>query len=135
MSPLNRSLKIKRRSTPISLTPLIDVVFILLIFFLLVSTFEEIRSVEIVPPSAQSDARESTADEQSLTILVQGNDDYLVRAESYSLESLKIFLGEQPDRVIFVKTGPNAPLQAIVSLIDLANTLNLSKVSLVQPEK
>ncbi len=44
------------RRRPISLTPLIDVVFILLMFFMLTSTFTRWKAVDLRLPVASSDA-------------------------------------------------------------------------------
>lgn len=44
------------RRRPISLTPLIDVVFILLMFFMLTSTFTRWKAVDLRLPIASSDA-------------------------------------------------------------------------------
>ena len=46
--------KPRRRRSPISLTPLIDVVFILLVFFMLASSFLDWRSITLAAPSAEA---------------------------------------------------------------------------------
>ena len=50
----------KKRSGDIDISPLIDVVFILLIFFMVSTTFVKDAQVDIERPSAQSGTRAST---------------------------------------------------------------------------
>ena len=47
----------RRASASIGLTPLIDVVFILLLFFMLATSFLDLRSIELATPSAAAGGR------------------------------------------------------------------------------
>lgn len=53
---MNETRLYQSRRRPISLTPLIDVVFILLMFFMLTSTFTRWKAVDLRLPIAGSDA-------------------------------------------------------------------------------
>ena len=134
MQTLNSTLKSKRRRLPISLTPLIDVVFILLVFFMLASSFQKTRSVELIPPK-EGKATLTQLEDLPITIKVDGKDQYLSGDQTYSLARLNSFLDMNREKNILIKTGKNAALQHVVSLLDLTATLSLPKVALLPFEE
>src|SRR3546814_1065083 len=80
-SPLpTRSFTRGRRRASISLTPLIDVVFILLIFFMLASSFLDERAIEIDSPAA---ALGGTSLEGALFVELRGDG---LRSEEHTSE-------------------------------------------------
>ncbi len=131
---LSNTFKTKRRRIPISLTPLIDVVFILLVFFMLASSFQKTRSIELIPPK-EGQAKPVQSEEKTFTILVVGENAYEVDNHVYSLEKINNFLNSNRDKTLLIETGPNAALQDVVSLLDLTGALSFPKVSLLPFEE
>ena len=69
---MNFSTRTKRRGlTDINLTPLVDIVFILLIFFLITSTFVQSPGIDVNLPKAGSSTE--TRQAQSIVITVDEN--------------------------------------------------------------
>lgn len=66
----------ERRRNPISLTPLIDVVFILLLFFMLSSTFSPLAALDIKAVSHGAD--QERAQNKPLIIQIEDNQQWLV---------------------------------------------------------
>ena len=123
---LNQS-NTKRRQA-ISLTPLIDVVFILLLFFMLSSSFIPWRQINVSMPTATS---QSKTDVMRLEILdnkgrfVSDNQDFLM-SDKASLISL---VAENPDAVFLIKAKPEIETGVLVGLLDqltLAGAKNVS---------
>jgi len=123
---LNQS-NTKRRQA-ISLTPLIDVVFILLLFFMLSSSFIPWRQINVSMPTATS---QSKTDVMRLEILdnkgrfVLDNQDFLM-SDKASLISL---VAENPDAVFLIKAKPEIETGVLVGLLDqltLAGAKNVS---------
>lgn len=123
---LNQS-NTKRRQA-ISLTPLIDVVFILLLFFMLSSSFIPWRQINVSMPTATS---QSKTDVMRLEILdnkgrfVSDNQDFLM-SDKASLISL---VTENPDAVFLIKAKPEIETGVLVGLLDqltLAGAKNVS---------
>src|SRR5690606_29160828 len=56
---LDFSRKRKRKPISLNLTPLIDVLFILIVFFMLTTSFMRIESLELILPSASSSTSKS----------------------------------------------------------------------------
>ncbi len=134
MQTLGNALKRSRRKNPISLTPLIDVVFILLVFFMLASSFEKTRTVELQAPK-KGKATVAKADVPPVKIKVTGANHYIVAQQDYSLISLEQFLRHKTDQTILVQTGKEAALQDVVALLDVSARLNLRKFSLLPFEE
>ena len=105
------------RKRPISLTPLIDVVFILLLFFILTSNFIEWRKIDLNLATPAT----GNADPATLIIRILENDVRL-RGESVSMKRLvatvQAELANNADLVLAVQPGANISLQRIVAVLD-----------------
>lgn len=134
MQTLSNLHKTRSKKIAISLTPLIDVVFILLIFFMLASSFQKMRSVELIPPQKGKEAAANN-EEGPLIILVSGASHYNVNEQEYTRDSLNGFLDLNRDKSLQIKTSAKATLQDVVYLLDLTASLSLSKVSLLPFEE
>lgn len=111
-----------RRRRLVSLTPLIDVVFILLIFFMLTSTFvdRQIFSVDAPAPSAGAPDED---DVQLLRIKVTA-DGYIVDeqklAKSDLIERLRQLASREEARRVQIMPTERATVSAVTQLIDWA---------------
>lgn len=77
----------------INLTPLIDVVFVILIMFIIVAPIVEMEQVELAPASAESIEMGAAALEKNpITIHVRKDNTILFNKEKVSLEQLKVKL-------------------------------------------
>lgn len=108
-----------RKGRKISLTALIDVVFILLMFFMLTSTFSQWKALPL--PAAKASA--ATSDELPALILVYSNGDIRVLKDSLSpvLESFEEVLTTVGDKAIVISAEENAHVKSVLSLIDQLN--------------
>lgn len=93
-----------RRRKRLSMTSLIDVIFLLLLFFMLTSTFSRFSEVEL---AAAGGAGASVSDEKRVFVQLTP-DDILVNARSTTLEALPVRLNA--DRV------SGEPLTVIIAL-------------------
>lgn len=116
----------------ISMTPLIDVVFILLLFFMLSSTFVQTKYIGI-RGAAQSSAQQDT---QTRKILITAEDTVVISQISYAINSAR--LSQQLTRfshardAVSVYAKQDIPVRVIVQLLDLGKqhgiaTLRLGK--------
>jgi len=126
-----RPLRGKRRA-PISLTPLIDVVFILLVFFMLASSFIDWRAIELGAPAQ---AVSGTSMEGALLVEVRA-DGLRLSGERMSLEALAARVRERlavrADRTVLVKPAPGVPLQAAVDVLDRLASVGVTELSLIR---
>jgi biopolymer transport protein ExbD len=119
----------------VDITPLIDVVFLMLIFFMVSTTFDQQTQLKVNLPSAQTLEQERKNPEKiAITIDQQGkfyvNDQELVQHDAQTLRRslLKITEGRTESPVI-VSGDRHAPLQSMMTVMDVAAQLGLSQLS------
>ncbi len=121
-----------RRRALITLTPLIDVVFILLVFFMLASSFLDWRAIELdAPASATAGGGMEGA------VLVEILPGALrVSGQVVSIESLARAVSERIERVptgrVLVRPAAGVPLQDAVDVLDRLSLAGINGISLVR---
>lgn len=122
-----------RRRTLISLTPLIDVVFILLVFFMLASIFQDWRAIELVTPAR---AKASGAPMEGALLVEVRPDGVRLSAEPVSLDVLVDRVGRrvtgQPDVRVLVKPAHGVVLQEMVRVLDALAATGVTGLSLIR---
>ncbi|WP_119166572.1 ExbD/TolR family protein [Algihabitans albus] len=131
-SPPRLASRASRRRALISLTPLIDVVFILLIFFMLASSFLDWRAIELNAP-AQAAAGASV--EGALLVEVR-SDGLRLSGETVSLDGLATRVAARiettPDQRVLVRPASGVALQEAVAVLDRLTAAGVSELSLVR---
>ena len=122
-----------RRQPLISLTPLIDVVFILLIFFMLASSFLDWRAIDLDAPVQAAAA--AAAAEGALLIEITPNG-LLLAAEPLPLDDLAVRLGErlavESEQRVLIKPSAGVPLQRTVDVLDRLQAIGVTDLSLIR---
>jgi biopolymer transport protein ExbD len=129
----------RRRAEPsLDLTPLIDVVFLLLIFFLVTATFAQ-RDTRVVPVDLPSGASgESDAATTRVTLYLEADGTYTLHAEDDEPVRGLDRSGLQTDLETLFETAPDTPLYLrgdeevrygdVMDLLDLARTIGFRRV-------
>lgn len=123
----------RRRRGLISLTPLIDVVFILLIFFMLATSFFDWRALDLAPPVQ---AAAGPAEETAFLISLSGagiEADGVAVEEGELAEAIASALATRPDRPVLIAPEDGTPLQRTVTVLDIARGAGAASVRLVRP--
>lgn len=123
----------KPRRTLISLTPLIDVVFILLVFFMLVSSFSEWKAIPLVVGEAEPLLMNEK--KQSLIVVDFGqkyslNDRAMVLDEIVKNVSTRI--KQHSDHPVLIQPVSDLPLQNLVQVLDALSEVAGPNMSLVK---
>jgi len=120
----------------VNLTPLIDVVFLLLIFFMVTTTFDKDAKIKINLPTTTNAVTHVEKNKLELLIDNQGKffvdgkevlnnkPETLFRAMSLSLDNM----GKNPALVI--SADANTSYQAVVTAMDIAGRLGLTNFSM-----
>jgi biopolymer transport protein ExbD len=121
-----------RRARPISLTALIDVVFILLMFFMLTSSFTQWLSMPLASQSASNEPAE-TEELPQLLVLHQGGAVTLAQDKPTRFTELEQAL-EQVNHSNSLVVLPEADIQVqrIVEVMTILSALDLPAVTLGQ---
>lgn len=128
-----------RRSEPprVDITPLIDVVFLMLIFFMVSTTFDKQTQLKVdLPQAAADDTAEEVKDKIDITIDARGNfyvdERELVKHDADTLRrTLSKVSDGRTDLPIIVSGDRNAPLQSMMTVLDVAGQLGLTRLSFV----
>jgi biopolymer transport protein ExbD len=126
------AVKIKKGSAldALSLTPLIDVVFLLLIFFLVATEFaEQEREMRVLLPDA-SEARPSTSVPRELFINIDAEGRYFVTGKVLTLEELSQVLERtwvnNPSRAsVIIRADRRCRFQYVVDAMNACNKANI----------
>lgn len=133
MLPLQRTAKKKeRRRSLVRLTPLIDVVFILLVFFMLATSLLDWRAIEL---NAPGEAAESSSIEGALLVEVRA-DGFRLSGEALDVDTLARRVGERirkkPNQRVIVKPAAGVVLQDTVALLDRLSAAGARELSLIR---
>ncbi len=120
-----------RRRALVSLTPLIDVVFILLVFFMLASSFMDWRSISMDSP-AQSRA---TRDESATTLVIDVRREGLrLDGSPATLDTILAAVAEglalDPEQRVLVRPAMGVLLQEAVVVLDRLAALGVTNMAL-----
>jgi biopolymer transport protein ExbD len=119
----------------VNLTPLIDVVFLLLIFFMVSTTFEHQSRIKIDLPEAS--AAPTSQEDERLEILIdaQGRyfigDQQVVNTTAKTLKSaISKAVGEREGLAVIIRADAETPHQAVITALDVTSQLGLTHISL-----
>lgn len=117
----------------ISLTPLIDVIFILLVFFMLASSFLDWQYLELGVGEPEAVYVE---DSESSLIRIESKDRLLLDGEAAPLSEIVRNIGERlrvdPQHPVLVQPADDLPLQDLVDALDSLKDVAGANLSLVR---
>ncbi len=116
-----------RKPASIGLTPLIDVVFILLVFFMLATRFIDLARQ---PLSVAVTGEPRPADEQVLLIRVLDESLIELNGERLTLDQAAENLARQAPQPVYVDSDGEASLQAVLRVTDLLQASGQTEVHL-----
>lgn len=119
----------------VNLTSLIDVVFLLLIFFMVTTTFQRTSELKIDLPKASATQEESKPRSIELVIDAQGryylDGRELVNTQAETvLKALQAAAAGQKDVPLVIRADAMTPHQAVVTAMDAAGRAGLSRLSI-----
>ncbi|TWG90138.1 biopolymer transport protein ExbD [Luteimonas sp. J16] len=117
----------------INLVPLIDVILVLIIFFVITTTFDARSVLRVELPRATGEANTGS---DSLSLLINAEGRYFVddrEALRTDVESLKRTLlevaGDDRDRTVLLRADARTPWQAVVTAYDALAQLGFTRVA------
>lgn len=120
----------------IDISPLIDMVFILLIFFMVTTTFVKDMKLDLTRPSASSAAAAST---KSIRVFIDQYGDIYVDNQPvriYSLQSkLRDMLRMSTDKTILVVTDETVQAKLVLEVIDQSRLAGATDVGVATDQE
>lgn len=124
----------------VNLTPMIDVVFLLLLFFMVSTSFIRESSLKVDLPQATGEAL--VTQQSPIDIIIRANGDMLVddrlllTINSSTLrEALQLAVGETEDPHIVISADAESQYQLIVMAMDVAQQLGYIRLTLATRQK
>ncbi|MBV1906251.1 MAG: biopolymer transporter ExbD [Pseudomonadales bacterium] len=124
-----------RAKVNVDLTPLIDVVFLLLIFFMVSTTF--IRETELKVDLPEAVGKLQNVDEDLIEITISAAGEYSVNNRILVNSSLKTLMaamkevsGGDTERRLIITADAGARHDAVVRVMDVAGRLGMSHLSI-----
>jgi biopolymer transport protein ExbD len=129
----------QREAVQINLTPLIDVVFLLLIFFMVSTSFSRETQLQVDLPSASGEATEASEVVVDIGIGRHGelaiNGRALASSDKARLRvALKQAAGDTMPSII-VSADAQSPHQAFVDVMDVAASLGFSRLAIAAQQE
>ena len=122
-----------RQEVEVNLTPLIDVVFLLLIFFMLASTLVTTSAIDIILPKASG----KTENKKSISVNITEDLTFYIdnkRVTENMLENELInTLSNEEKPTIVLRSEKTVPVQYVVTVMDIANRNKFKVVLAVTP--
>lgn len=122
----------EKKSLNLSLTPLIDVVFLLLIFFMLASTFSRFSSLPLAVNSGQSQENSS---KKFVLVRIQKDGVIEINGQQAQLEGLTKVIDElavEEGMKLFIKPLEGSTVQHLVSVMQKARKSKLNNPIVVR---
>jgi biopolymer transport protein ExbD len=136
----------KKSSTRIDMTPMVDLAFLLLTFFVMTTTLNKPQTMEItMPEKPKEDDKQPEVNEKRVLTLVLGENDKIywyigitdpkVEVTNFSDEGVrKVLMRENSqikDMVVLVKPSDESRYKNVVDILDELTISNVSRYALV----
>jgi biopolymer transport protein ExbD len=111
----------------IDIAPLIDCIFLLLIFFMLTSSFIVMPGINVKLPKALTSEEVKV---QTLTIVISSEDIIYLNGEPKTLKEVDDFVKKGRYDSIFIKADRDASLGAVVGIWDVCKRAGIEKIGI-----
>lgn len=124
----------RREDVELNITPLIDVVFLLLIFFMVSTTFEKQSQMKITLPEASEEVTDIIPDTVSVEIDTLGrvfvNKQSLINSQVLTIrEAIRDASHDMKSPTVIIRADAKATHQSVVKVMDAARQLGLVNIT------
>ncbi|NVM05275.1 MAG: biopolymer transporter ExbD [Candidatus Helarchaeota archaeon] len=128
--------KRKTQKAEIPTASLADIVFLLLIFFLVTTTINTDKGISLLLPAAGQ--TKSVPKKNLLNILINDYGDVLLQGEPiqipYIQNEIKRRIQENPNLIVSVKTGKKTKYEIFIAVMDQLKLAEAKRISIAEPE-
>lgn len=116
----------------IDLTPMLDVVFIMLIFFIVTATFVKEVGLDVNSPDKNQNVQD--ADKQSIVVQITNRDRIRIRGRDVDFRAVRANIerlhAENPEAPVVVQPHPDSTTEVMVHVMDAARQAGVYNVSI-----
>lgn len=123
----------KQKPLDISLTPMIDVVFLLLIFFMVTTTFTRDRAIKVILPQAEGELEKKQ--DQTLVLTIDKSGQYFIDNKALADKSVqtleKALKASRNQKTIplVIHADAGAPVQAAINVLEVAPDIGFKNIT------
>jgi len=122
----------------INMTPMIDVLLVLLIIFMIITPMTPHGLEALVPQPPPPGAQASAADNRTVVVIIEKDKSMMINTEPTDEQRLGKRLEDifktRAERVVFIKGHPDLEYQNVARVIDIAKGAGVDKVGLMTPK-
>ena len=122
----------------INITPMLDIVFIMLIFFIVTTSFVKEKGLEVSRPS-NTPAKETVKNKGPIVIKIDAHGNIEMQGrllEHMAVEAnLEREKSEKPDSPLIIAAHPDAETEILVTVLDAAEAVGIGSVSVATTSK
>jgi len=116
----------------INITPMLDIVFIMLIFFIVTTSFVKEKGLEVSRPS-NSPPKEMKKTKGPIVVKIDANGNISMKGRMLERKAVQANLerekAEKPDSSLIIAAHPDAETDALVTILDAADAVGVASVS------
>ncbi len=121
----------RKSGSEVNLTPMLDVVFIMLIFFIVTASFVKESGIEISRPGASTAVRKEKG---NILIAISANDQIWMNRRQVDPRALRANIermhAENPQGAVIIQADKDAKTGLLVKVMDAARSAGVKSVSL-----
>ena len=122
----------------INITPMLDIVFIMLIFFIVTTSFVKEKGLEVSRPS-NSPPKEIKKNKGPILVKIDANGNIMLKGRMLERKAVEANLerekAEKPDSPLIIAAHPDAETDALVTILDAAEAVGVASVSVATTRK
>jgi biopolymer transport protein ExbD len=121
----------EEEETEINLTPMLDVVFIMLIFFIVTASFIKEAGIDVRRPEASAVVPKPKA---NILVAISANNEIWIDRKNIDKRAVKAaferLLAENPEGSVVIQADKDAYTETVVIVADAARQANIARVSI-----
>ena len=121
----------EEQESPIDLTPMLDVVFILLIFFIVTASFVKESGIEVNKPQAQTAVKRELA---NIFIAINQHDEIWIDKRQVDVRALRAIIerlhAENPQSSIVIQADKHSTNEKLVNVMDAARQAGIYNIAI-----
>jgi biopolymer transport protein TolR len=117
-----------------NVTPLIDVLLVLIITFMVVTNLTP-KGLDAIAPQSRKNEEKNTAADTTVVVSVDAGNHVKINETPVDINALGSQLDDifktRNERIIFIKGDPTLPFADVARVIDIAKGVNIDKIGLI----
>jgi biopolymer transport protein ExbD len=128
---MSRKVRVEEEDAAIDMTPMLDIVFIMLIFFIVTTVFVKEAGIEVNKPGASESVMPKNA---NIFIAVTEAGDVWIDKRQIDIDSVRAnlerLMAEQPSDVLIIQADKNSDYGVVMDVMDQVKAAGVDRISI-----